>query len=122
MGDVSKTEGDAGTSNADLTVTLSAAAAGNVTVNYATSDGTATQPSDYAATAGTLTFTPGQTAKTVSVAVTGDAVGEPDETLAVDLSTPGNAAIADGHGVATIVNDDAVVPADGPADEDRQGE
>ena len=110
VGDVSKTEGDAGTSNADLTVTLSAAAAGNVTVNYATSDGTATQPSDYAATAGTLTFTPGQTAKTVSVAVTGDAVGEPDETLAVDLSTPGNATIADGHGVATIVNDDAVVP------------
>ena len=43
VGDVSKTEGDAGTSNADLTVTLSSAAAGNVTVNYATGETYATR-------------------------------------------------------------------------------
>ena len=57
----------------DFAVTLSRAASGTVTVEYATADGTATAGSDYTARSGTLTFDPGETAKTVSVPVLDDA-------------------------------------------------
>jgi len=62
INDVSLMEGDAGTTNADFTVTLSAPSGRNVTVNYATANSTATQPGDYTSTSGTLTFTPADTA------------------------------------------------------------
>ncbi|MBK5232875.1 MAG: M4 family metallopeptidase [Thermoleophilia bacterium] len=106
IADQSKAEGDAGQSNADLTVTLNPASGSTVTVNYATSDGTATQPGDYTSSSGTVTFNPGQTATTASVPVTGDTIDETDETFSVDLSSPTNATIADGHGVGTITDDD----------------
>ena len=60
INDVSQTEGNVGTTNANFTVTLSAPSGRNVTVNYATANGTAVQPGDYTTTSGTLTFTPGQ--------------------------------------------------------------
>jgi uncharacterized repeat protein (TIGR01451 family) len=101
-------EGDSATKNADFTVTLSSAAITTITVNYATSDGTASAPGDYTAGSGTLTFSPGDTSKTISVPVVGDTVPEPNETFNVDLSTPSGATIADGHGVGTIVDDDQI--------------
>ena len=72
INDVSLTEGNIGSTNADFTVTLSAPSGRNLTVNYATANVTATQPADYTTTSGTLTFTPGQVTKTVSVPVVGD--------------------------------------------------
>ena len=69
VNDVTVTEGDSGTTNATFTVTLAPASGQNVSVDYATADGTATAPADYAATSGTLTFAPGQTTKTVTVPV-----------------------------------------------------
>ena len=72
--------------NRAFTVTLSAAAGINVTVNYATSNGTATAGADYTATSGTLTFTPGQTTKTFNVAVLADSLNEADETVILTLS------------------------------------
>jgi uncharacterized repeat protein (TIGR01451 family) len=104
--DVSANEGNSGTSNFNFTVSLSNSSSDTVTVDYATADGTATAPSDYIATSGTLTYTPGQTSKTVAVSVNGDTASEPDETFTVDLSTPVNATIADDQGVGTIQNDD----------------
>ena len=101
-------EGDSGTKNADFTVTLSSAAIAPVTVAYAASDGTAAAPGDYTATSGTLTFSPGDTSKTISVPVVGDTVPETDETFNVDLSSPSGATIADGHGIGTIVDDDEI--------------
>jgi hypothetical protein len=78
-----------------------------VTVDFTTGDGTATAPSDYAATDGTLTFAPGETAKTVTVQVNGDTRKEPNETFNLNLANAtGNATIADGQAVGTIVNDD----------------
>ena len=59
------TEGNAGTTNADFTVSLSVPSGMNVTVNYTTANGSATQPADYTTTSGTLTFTPGQATKTI---------------------------------------------------------
>ena len=87
-------------------VSLSSAAAGIVTVDYATADGTATAGADYTATSGTLTFAAGDTAKTVSVPVLDDAVDEGEETFTLRLSNATGARIADGEATGTISNDD----------------
>ena len=75
------TEGNTGTVTLNVPVTLSHAASTNVTVHFATVDtgaaGVATAGVDYVPTSGTLTFTPGQTSKTVPITVIGDTVKEP---------------------------------------------
>src|SRR5207249_3985573 len=107
INDVTITEGNTGTTAAVFTVTLSTASSQTVTVNYATADGTARAGSDYTGTAGTLTFAPGVTTQTLTVAVLGDTRNEANETFFVNL-TPSNATIADGQGQGTILNDDAL--------------
>ena len=57
-----------------------------VTVNWATANDTATAPADYTADTGTLTFTPGDTTKTITVAVQGDLLDEINERYFVNLS------------------------------------
>jgi hypothetical protein len=74
------------------------------TVNYATSNGTATAGSDYTAASGTLTFAAGETQKTVLVATSSDAATDPGETVVLTLSSPsGNAIIVDAQGQGTIL-------------------
>jgi hypothetical protein len=107
INDVSVAEGTGGTAAAVFTVTLSASPTQPVTVAYATANGTAVAPGDYTAASGTLTFGAGVTTQTLSIALVTDSVVEPNETFSVLLSNPVNATIADGTGVATIVNDDA---------------
>lgn len=107
--DVSVVEGNAGTVNAIFTVALGAASGQTVSVNYATADGTATQPADYTSASGTLTFTPGQTTRTITVPVIGETVPEANETFFVNLSGAANATISDNQGVGTITNDDVPV-------------
>jgi large repetitive protein len=108
INDVSVVEGNSGTVNANFTVSLSAASGQAVTVGYTTADGTASAAAnDYTAGGGNLSFTPGQTTRTVTVPVKGDTIDEPNETFTVDLSAPGNADIADDQGVGTIADDDA---------------
>ena len=109
--DPSVTEGDTGTANLTFTVTLAPASSQTVTVDYATSNGSATAGSDYTAATGTLTFNPSVTTQTVSIVVSGDAVIEPDETVVLTLSNPSNATIGDATGTGTITTDD-VQPAD----------
>jgi ribosomal protein L35AE/L33A len=104
--DVTVTEGDGGSVSAVFTVSLDAATGDTVTVDYATSDGTAQAPGDYEPGTGTLTFPPGETSQTVTVQVNGDVLDEADETFSVTLSNPVNATIADGIGVGTIIDDD----------------
>ena len=89
-------------------VTLSRAPGGTVTVDYATSDGTATAGSDYTATSGTLSFAAGETQKSVSVPVLDDAHDEGSETLTMTLSNPSAAYLADGSATGTINNTDAM--------------
>jgi len=107
IGNASKSEGNSGTSNMTFTVTLSKAATSAVSVQYATSDGTATVGNDYVSGSGTLTFAAGETSKTVNIAVNGDAVNEPDETFVVTLSAPSGVTIAGATGTGTITNDDS---------------
>ena len=90
----------------DFTVTLSRAASGTVTVDYATSNGTATAGADYTQASGTLTFATGETEKTVSVAVLDDAHDEGSETLTLTLSNATGAHISDASATGTISNTD----------------
>jgi hypothetical protein len=106
VSDVTVTEGHTGTVNATFTVTLSAAYDQVVTVDYSTSDSSATAGSDYQAASGTLTFAPGETIKNINVVVTGDRLGEPNELFFVTLGSPTNAIIADIQGAATIIDDE----------------
>ena len=110
IGSASVTEGDSGSTNLTFTVNLSAASGRQVTVQYADAgSGTATSGTDYTAlTGGTLTFAAGDTSKTVTVSVTGDTTDEPNETVAVALSSPTNATVSStaGSGTGTITDDD----------------
>lgn len=103
---VSQVEGNSGTSNAVFTVSLSAASGQDVSVNYATADGTATAGLDYTATSGALTITAGQTSASISVPVLGDLLLEGDETFTVTLSGASNASISTATGTGTIVDDE----------------
>ncbi|MDZ8138979.1 MAG: Calx-beta domain-containing protein [Nostoc sp. DedQUE04] len=108
ISDVSVSEGNTGTTtNANFTISLSNPSSQQITVNYNTSDGTAqVSDSDYNSASGTITFNPGETSKVISIGVVGDNQTETDETFSVNLSAVTNAAIADGLGVGTIINDD----------------
>ena len=90
ISDVSVLEGDSGTTLATFIVSLSASSGIPVTVNYATSDGTAsTSDSDYQARNGTLTFlTGGPLQQTVTVPINGDTRNEPDETFFINSRIP----------------------------------
>jgi len=103
-------EGSAGTTPLTFTVTLAAAAASTVTVNYSTTNGTAAAGSDFTAASGTLTFTPGETSKTIVVDVIGDSTFEANETFSLALSgVSANARITTASATGTIVNDDQQV-------------
>lgn len=107
VNDVSITEGDSFTKNVTFTVTRSGNLAGTTAFKYATQNGTAIAPGDYTAKALTsLSFTAGQTSKTITVTIKGDTVPEPDEMFSVVLSAVTGGTIADGTGTATITNDD----------------
>ncbi len=94
-------------------VSLTPAATGVVTVNYATTDGTganaAVAGANYTATSGTLTFQPGETTKTISVSILPNTTVQPNRTFTVNLSNPtGGSEIAAGSATVTILNDYSV--------------
>ena len=86
IGDVSVVEGNSGTLNAAVPVTISQPHGNSVTVNYSTANGTATAGSDYNAVSGTLTFTKNETTKSILVPIRGDRVVEPTESFSVRLA------------------------------------
>ena len=108
INDVNIIEGNAGTTNAVFTLSLSNASGKTVRVNYTTANDTATGGSDYVTINRQLLFNPGETAKNITVSVNGDTVDEPNETFLVNLSGALNASIAGASGKGTILNDDAL--------------
>ena len=56
-----------------------------------------------------MTFTPGQSSQLLNVGIKGDVLNEENVSFNVNLTAPTNATISDGHGVGTIVDDDAPV-------------
>jgi len=88
-------------------VSLSNPVNATVTVNYATSNGTAISGSDYTGASGTLTFAPLETSKPIVISLLDDAVIEANETFALTLSTPTNATLGGPNATTlTIVSDD----------------
>jgi hypothetical protein len=79
--------------SAPITVTLGAASGLTVTVEYSTTNGTATAGEDYTAISGTLTFTPGITSQSFTVAVADDEIEEGEETVTLTLFNAENATI-----------------------------
>ncbi|WP_263625889.1 putative Ig domain-containing protein [Xanthomonas campestris] len=110
INDVSVNEGNAGTSNATFTVSLSQpAGAGGVSFDIATADGSATAGVDYVASSLTgQTIPAGSSSATFTVLVNGDTLSEPNETFFVNVSNISGAGVSDAQGQGTIVNDDAL--------------
>ncbi len=104
VNDVTAAEGDGALA---FIVRLDPATTETVTVETnATADGSARAGADYTATSGTLRFAPGQTSKTVSVAIDDDVIEETDETLTLTLSNTPRAEIKDTTATGTIEDDD----------------
>lgn len=107
--DITITEGNSGTKQIFFSVGVSPTSNLPVSVDFATADNTATSPSDYLPTSGTLTFDPGIAFKQIFVTINGDTTLELDETFRMNISNPVNATIARAQGTATIQNDEAPV-------------
>lgn len=108
-GVASVVEGNVGSKLVQVPLNLSFPSPLPVTVDWTTADWTAAAPGDYVAASGTVTFAPGETAKSVPVSVKSDALYETDEILGVIFSNPTNATVGGflGLGLAVITNDDA---------------
>ncbi|HYV82167.1 MAG TPA: PQQ-dependent sugar dehydrogenase [Pyrinomonadaceae bacterium] len=87
-------------------VTVSVTRSGNTsnasTINYATTNGSATQPADFATTSGSLQFAPGETLKTFIIPIVDDALVEGNETLNLVLSSPDGASVEGSPFTSTI--------------------
>jgi hypothetical protein len=114
IGDVTIVEGNTGSLNALVPVTLTGAHGNNVTVEYKTADGSATAGSDYSAVSGRLTFNKNQTTKSIVVPILGDRLVESSETFSVQLANAKGASIADGVGVVTIADNEPRVGISNP--------
>jgi hypothetical protein len=108
IGDASVGEGDSGAVPLSFDVTLSPSSTSTVTVHYSTPGAGIVSVSgqDYVPASGTLTFTPGDTAETITILVNGDTLSEADEIVPVQLTTPVGATIDDGVGEGQILDDD----------------
>jgi hypothetical protein len=104
------TEGDTGTQDANFTVRLSQASSQTVTVEFATEDDTAKAGEDYEAQTGIVSFAAGEVEKILSVKVSGDRLQELTETFKVNLANANNALISQGTGIGTIFDNDNLTP------------
>ena len=106
--DTSLAEGDVNSTTYNIPVTLDIAPSGNVSVNYATTDGTATVgDNDYNATSGTLYFNPTTLVQNIPITIQGDTVNEGAENFSIKLSNiTGSAHFTNDTSIITITNDD----------------
>jgi uncharacterized repeat protein (TIGR01451 family) len=93
---------------ATVVVSLSTPSGLDVSLDYVTSDSTATAGTDYVAASGTLTIAAGETTANIVVPIVNDDVYEETETFVVSLLSPNNATIIDHSGVVTITDADTV--------------
>lgn len=106
--DTAVVEGNSGTTNAIMTVQLSAASGRTITIDFSTSDGTATAESDYISTNGILVFAPGETAQKFAVPVLGDTQVENTEFLTINVHSYSNVSSYYYSAMTFILNDDGL--------------
>lgn len=95
-----------GVRNAVIGVKRSGPTKGAITVQYATSDGTATAGSDYTSRTGTLSFSSGSTLKTITIPILNDTAAEGDETFTVTLSNPSDGVLLGENDTITVTIQD----------------
>jgi hypothetical protein len=93
---------DESSTTATITVKLSVPATKPITVNYSTSNGTASAGSDYTSASGSVTFAKGDSSKTFTVPITNDVRDETNETINLSLSGPSGGATLGSPSTATI--------------------
>ena len=93
-------------------VDLSTETNDQVSVHYATSDGSATSGKDYTAQSGVLTFKPGDKELSIDVPIKGDSLRQTTQKFTVQLSNPQNCTIDVNQAVGTIINDGTYLPTD----------
>ncbi|MFK7949695.1 MAG: family 16 glycosylhydrolase [Saprospiraceae bacterium] len=108
--DLTRDEGNSGTSEFTFKVRLTVAIEEDVTISYETQNITAMAGEDYEATSGSVTIVAGEREATFVVNVIGDGDYETDEIFKIKLSNSTNADITDGDGTGTITNDDDFAP------------
>lgn len=106
ISDISQNEGNSGTTDFSFQVSLSSESGQNVSVDFATADGTANAPVDFNFVSGTVNFAAGETSKNIVVSVIGDQTAEPGENFFVNLSNAVNTVFSDNQAVGIIINDD----------------
>ena len=89
-------------------VTLSRSASSPITINYATSDGSATAGADYTAASGILTIESGSSSGSIEVTVLDDSHNDGEETLTLSLSNASSGVLTDATATGTIENHDAM--------------
>ncbi len=99
---------DAGTANIPLT--LSAASAVPVTIDFAITGGSATGGIDYGVISGSLTFDPGQTTRDIPLTIIDDLFHEPPQTVVIGIRNPSNGSIGTSSHTLTIHDNDNPPP------------
>jgi hypothetical protein len=105
------------TGMATLTITRTGSTSGTATVEFVSADGSALQRTDYTTTAGTVSFAPGETSKTVDVLISDDLYVEGNETISVTLSNVSGATLGNpGTATLTVMSNDVAQPTSNPLD------
>ena len=110
INDISLPEGNAATNPFTFTVSLDRASTKTITVSYSTTAGFAKVNEDFTPASQSISFAPGETQKSVIIAVIGDDIKEGNDDFTVNLSGAVNAIIEKPTGVGVIENDDTKVP------------
>jgi beta-glucanase (GH16 family) len=95
-----------------LYVNLSTAASKDVTIGYATADGSATSGKDYTGASGSITITAGQTLGYVDLAIKGDSLRQSMQQFYITLSNPVNCTLKNASDTVFITNDGTYLPTD----------
>jgi hypothetical protein len=93
-----------------ITVERTRGTTGTVSVQYATSDGTAMAGTEYQSASGTLTFGPGVVSRTFLVPTMSDTLHQPDETVLLNLTNPSSGTVLGTQSTAVLVIADHNVP------------
>jgi hypothetical protein len=103
---------------ATVTVMRTGNSSGPATIDYSTSDGTASQKKDYTLASGKVAFAPGETSKTFKVLLINNSYVDGDRTVNIALSNPTGASLGlAGTATLTIHDNDTALPSSNPIED-----
>ena len=102
-----------------VTITRGGDTTGSTSVDYTTLDGTATQKADFEYAAGTVTFAPGDTSKTLPILINEDMYLEGNETFTLTLSNPAGGVLGSQSSTTITIQDDSPETVTNPIDDNQ---